>query len=117
VEYGYVDTIQRRGEYIKTYEGSLIRYREIHDTTRVYTTDFIFSTPDAQGRLLQRFLGSGRPVKVTYKVYNCVLPWRGERREVVMRVDTISPDSILPPEFDARAYAHPAVGDTIYKTN
>ncbi len=102
VAYGYVDNIEYRGKVIKTYEGVLIPYKEIHDTTRVYKEDFDFSTSKTQAAALNAYRNSGRPVKVTYRTYISRMPWRGESLRYVERVDTVNPDSILPPEFNAR---------------
>lgn len=101
VVYGYVDNIERRGKVMKTYEGTLIPYKEIHDTTRTYQSDFHFSIPEAQGKVLAGYRDSGKPVKITYKTYNAAMPWRGESRRVVVRVDTVNPATILPAEFDS----------------
>lgn len=102
VAFGYVDDIEYRGKVVKTYEGVLIPYKEIHDTTRIYKEDFRFSTSSKQAAALKAYQGSGRPVKITYRTYNSTMPWRGETRRYVERVDTVSPDSILPPEFNLR---------------
>lgn len=100
VAYGYVDNVEQRGTVIKTFEATLIPYKEIHDTTRVYKEDFKISLPDAQAKILQSYRDSGKPVKITYKTYNSAMPWRGESRRVVERIDTVDPATILPPEFD-----------------
>lgn len=101
VSYGYVDDVELRGSVIKTYEGRLIPYKAIHDTTRLYEEDFILSLPDREGKILQTFRDSGKPVKITYRTYRSVMPWRGESRRVAVKIDTVSPRTILPAEFDA----------------
>jgi len=97
VQYGYIDHIERSGTIFKTYEGTLLPYKNLHDTTRVYDGDFIFSTSQRLGGILRSFQNSGRPLRVEYRVYRFALPWNGDSRTVVVRVDTVSPDSILPP--------------------
>ncbi|MCM1006135.1 MAG: hypothetical protein NC402_07550 [Prevotella sp.] len=97
VQYGYVDHIEQRGNVFKTYEGNLIPYKSIHDTTRTYTGDFVFSTSERLGKTLRSFQNSGRPLRVEYRTYRYAMPWRGDSKTVVIRVDTVSPDSILPP--------------------
>lgn len=97
VEFGYVDHIEKRGTIFKTYEGVLIPYKEMMDTSRVYTRDFIFSCDNSSlGRKLVAMQGSGIPVKVGYKVYHAVLPWRGASKTIVVSVDSIDPARILP---------------------
>ncbi len=100
VVYGYVEDVELRGSVVKTYEATVIPYKEIHDTTRVYREDFTISLPDAQGKILQTYRDSGTPVKITYRTYRSVMPWRGENRRVAERIDTVNPATILPPEFD-----------------
>lgn len=100
VVFAYVDDVELRGSVIKTYEATLIPYKEIHDTTRVYREDFTLSLPDAQGKLLQTYRDTGKPVKITYRTYHSAMPWRGENRRVAERIDTVNPATILPPEFD-----------------
>ena len=39
VQYGYVEDIEKRGEVFKTYEGTILPYKELMDTTRVYRKD------------------------------------------------------------------------------
>ncbi len=100
VQYGYVESIQKRGTVFKTYEGVLLPYKELHDTTRLYTRDFIFTAKDAHvAAELKRMQLAGLPVVVQYRRYHATLPWRGEARTVIMAVDTANPATILPPEY------------------
>lgn len=96
VQYGYVDHIEQRGNLFKTYEGTLIPYKSLHDTTRTYEGDFVFSTNEKLGKTLRSFQNSGKPLRVEYRTYRYALPWRGDCRTVIIRVDTVSPDSIMP---------------------
>ncbi|MCM1320391.1 MAG: hypothetical protein NC217_08460 [Muribaculaceae bacterium] len=96
VQYGYVDHVEERGNLFKTYEGNLIPYKSMHDTTRMLEKDFIFSTSSKLGRTLRSYQNSGRPLRVEYRTYRYAMPWRGDSRTVIIRVDTVSPDSILP---------------------
>lgn len=98
VQYGYIDHIERRGMVFKTYEGTLLPYKNLHDTTRAYDGDFHFSTAQDLGVVLRTYQNSGRPLRLEYRTYRRTLPWRGDERTVVVRVDTVSPDSILPPK-------------------
>lgn len=103
VQYGYVEHIEKRGAVFKTYEGVLIPYKELMDTTRIYSRDFIFSAADAtvatRLKLAQR---KAMPVMVEYKRYHATLPWRGASKIVVTAVDSVDPAKILPPEFAPR---------------
>lgn len=100
VQYGYVENIQREGTAMKTFEGVMIPYKEIHDTTRVYREDFRFSVAsDSTAARLKGMMLGCIPVRVEYKKYHMSLPWRGNETVVVVRADTANPNLILPPEF------------------
>lgn len=99
VEYGYIEHLERKGTIFKTYEGVMIPYRELHDTTRVYQRDFIFTARPEVAADLKRFELSHRPVRVGYIRYHATLPWRGSSKIVVTEVDSVDPSTILPPEF------------------
>ena len=96
VQYGYVDHVEERGNLFKTYEGNLIPYKTLHDTTKAYAGDFVFSTDKKIGKALRTLQNSGKPLRVEYRTYRYALPWRGDSRTVVIRVDMVSPDSIIP---------------------
>lgn len=99
-QYGYVENVERRGTVFKTYEGVLIPYKELMDTTRIYSRDFIFSVQDDNtAATLKRAQLSAKPVRVTYKQYHATVPWRGSNKIVVEEADTVDPSKILPPEF------------------
>ncbi len=99
-QYGYVEHIEKRGTVFKTYEGVLLPYKELHDTTRIYSRDFIFTAADKQVALrLKRAQLDARPVRVTYRQYHATLPWRGSSKTVITAVDSVDPGHILPPEF------------------
>lgn len=100
VAYGYVEQIQHEGLVFMTYEGTVLPYRELLDTNRVYTGDFIFSTPnDTLAADIRRLEKTGTPVRMEYNVYRQPLPWRGRQRIVVTSVEKADPRAILPPEF------------------
>ena len=100
VQYGYLEDIEKRGEVFKTYEGTILPYKELMDTTRVYRKDFVFSVKDpAVAVELRRLQYANLPARVEYEKYHGSLPWRGESRIMVVRVDTADPAKILPPEF------------------
>lgn len=99
-QFGYVEHIERRGTIFDTYEGVLIPYKELMDTTRIYSRDFIFTASDSKvaARLLKAQLNA-MPVRVEYKKYHATLPWRGSSKVVITAVDSVDPKKILPPEF------------------
>ena len=100
VAYGYVDHIERRGTVFKTYEGTLINYKDLHDTTRLYKRDFVFTASNkGVATALKYKQQEGKPVKVDYKVYHATLPWRGASKIVITGVSDVDPKTILPPEF------------------
>lgn len=100
VQYGYVENIENRGSVFKTPEGVLIPYKDIMDTTRLYTRDFIFTAADMDvATRLKRMQLARIPVVVEYKRYYGTLPWRGASQIIVTKVDTADPRKILPPEF------------------
>lgn len=100
-QYGYVENIRKQGTLFKTYEGVILPYKELNDTSRKYTGDFVFSVTDRElFRKLRDAQKEARPVRVEYKVYHYPLPWRGESNTVVIAVDSVDPARILPPEFN-----------------
>lgn len=99
-QYGYVEGIEKRGMIFKTYEGTLIPYKELMDTTRVYNRDFVFSVADAEtAAKLKQAMYNAKPIRVGYKKYYATVPWRGANKIVVTSADTVDPKLILPPEF------------------
>lgn len=102
VQYGYVESLEKRGTLFKTYEGVLLPYKELADTTRTYRGDFGFTAADRDVyRTLRRAALTCRPVRVEYRVYHATPPWRGDSRTVVTAADTlVDVTRILPPEYN-----------------
>ena len=99
-QYGYVEHLEKRGTIFKTYEGVLLPYKELRDTTRIYSRDFIFTAADKDVAMkLKRAQLDGRPVRVEYEQYHATLPWRGSSKTVITAVDSVDINTILPPEF------------------
>lgn len=97
---GYVEGIEMRGSVFKTFEGVLLPYKELKDTTRVYRQDFHFSLSDEDmATKLRRMQYSNRPVRVEYKRYKGWVPWRGDENVIITAVDSVDPRNILPPEY------------------
>ena len=102
-QYGYVENIEKRGMIFKTYEGTLIPYKELMDTTRIYNRDFVFSVKDQKtAATLKQAMYNAKPIRVGYKKYYATVPWRGANKIVVTSADTIDPSQILPPDFAPR---------------
>lgn len=99
-QFGYVEQIQERGHVFKTYEGVLLPYKDLMDTTRTYRQDFVFTAKNAKvATQIKQMQLSGLPMRVTYKEYNATLPWRGESKIIVTQVDTVDARTILAPGF------------------
>lgn len=98
-QYGYVENIERDGLLFKTYEGILLPYKDLMDTTRIYTRDFVFTAEPECAAQLRRMQYSNLPVRVIYRKYYGTLPWRGNSKIIVEKVDSVDPAKILPPEF------------------
>lgn len=96
-QYGYIDTVERHGSLIKTYECSLIPYKSLADTVAPFQGDFKFSASRKLGKEIKEYRHTGTPVKIEYKVYKSAMPWRGESRVVAVSIDSVSTDSIVPP--------------------
>lgn len=98
-QYGYIEDIRKEGEVFKTFEGTLLPYRNLMDTNRVYEGDIIFSVkdPSVAAQLLEAEYAN-RPVRVTFKRYHTPLPWRGSSDILVTAVDSVNPRDILPPD-------------------
>ena len=100
VQYGYVENIERRGTVFKTYEGVLIPYKELMDTTRLYRRDFVFTAVNESIAIqLKKAQFDARPIRVGYIRYHASVPWRGSSKIVITSVDSVNPAHILPPEY------------------
>ncbi len=96
---GYLESIEYRGTVFKTYEGVLLPYKEMHDTTQIYRRDFLFSVTDKEvAHKLRGYLERGVPLRLTYKKYHATLPWRGSSKIVVTAADSVNPAILIPPQ-------------------
>lgn len=108
VQYGYVENVQKEGTLFQTFEGVILPYKSLMDTVRPYEGDFDFSAAtEGVATSLLRQQGNGRPVRVEYKVYRVALPWRGNSKVVVTRVDSVDPKVILPPDRQPESIKNP----------
>ena len=99
VQYGYVENIEHKGMLFKTFEGTLLPYKNLMDTTRVYEGDFHFSTTDERVAVtLRKMQYAHRPVRVVFKTYLGRVPWRGDTKYMIVEADSVNPTMILPPD-------------------
>lgn len=100
VKYGYLKHMERRGSIVKTFEGVLIPYRELGDSTPTYFEEMRFSVEsDSVAARMKKMMLDCVPVRLEYELYHAALPWKGAERMVVVGVDTADVDKILPPEY------------------
>lgn len=100
VQYGYIKNMERRGTLIKTFEGTMIPYKELGDPDPFYFKEVPFSVKgDSLAALMKRMMLGCIPVRVEYELYHAPLPWKGEQKMVIVKVDTADPRKILPPEY------------------
>lgn len=100
VQYGYIENIEKQGIIFKTFEGILLPYRELMDTTRIYQRDFLFSAKDTEvATEIKRLEMRHKPVRMEYIQYNATLPWRGDSKIIVTKVEEVDASQLLPPEF------------------
>lgn len=101
---GYVASIQCKRGMVTSFEGVLLPYRDLMDTTKIYQRDFIFSVQDAKvAAELKRMMIAGKPVRVEYIQYRVRLPWKGESTVIVTSADSVDPSRLLPPDRQPKA--------------
>lgn len=97
VQYGYVESISRRGDIIKTFEGVMIPYKAINDTIEPYTGDIVFTAKnDHVAAELKKLMLGNLPARIEMERYHATLPWRGESVWVVTQADTADVTKIYP---------------------
>lgn len=100
VKYGYISNMERRGTLIKTFEGTMIPYKELGDPDPLYFHQVNFSVEsDSLAAVMKRMMIGCVPVRVEYKLYHSSLPWKGDEKMIVIKADTADPRKILPPEY------------------
>lgn len=100
VKYGYIKNMERRGSIIKTFEGTMIPYKELGDPDPLYFKEIKFSVEsDSLAAAMKRMMLGCVPVRVEYEVYHTALPWKGEENMIIIKADTADPKKILPPEY------------------
>ncbi|MBO5816876.1 MAG: hypothetical protein J6R26_02885 [Paludibacteraceae bacterium] len=84
VNEGDINYFQNEGFIFKTYEGKMIQtgYNSRNAGTTIQSNEFKFSVEDERvARQIEN--GSGRQIKLHWKRYLGVLPWRGNSQYVV----------------------------------
>lgn len=100
VKSGYIMNMERRGSIIKTFEGTMIPYKELGDPDPFYFQKMRFSVEsDSVAAFMKRLMLRCVPVRIEYEVYHSPLPWKGEQKVVVLKADSADPRKILPPEY------------------
>lgn len=100
VKYGYIKSMERRGTFVKTFEGVLIPYRELGDKTPTYFEEINFSVDgDSLAARMKGMMLECVPVRIEYEAYHTPLFWKGAAPMVVVKVDTADVNKILPPEY------------------
>ncbi len=100
VKYGYIKNMERRGSIIKTFEGTMIPYKELGDPNPLYFEELKFSVEsDSLAAVMKRMMLGCVPVRVEYEMYHSPLPWKGEEKMIIVKADTAEPKNILPPEY------------------
>lgn len=97
-EYGYVESIVKRGNVISTFEGVIIPYECVVDSAlRDSCEVFKFSTRnDSIAARLMEYQYGRKPVRVQYKVFHTAMPWRGETRNIITAMDSVGVEDLLP---------------------
>lgn len=100
VKYGYIKNIERRGSIVKTFEGTLIPYKEIGDPNPLHFEELKFSVEsDSLAAVMKRMMLNCVPVRVEYEVYHTPLLWKGESQMIILKADSADAGKILPPEY------------------
>lgn len=101
VNEGDINYFQNEGFIFKTYEGKMIQtgYNSRNTSATIQSNEFKFSVEDERvARQIEN--SSSRQIKLHWKRYLGVLPWRGNSQFVVDSVVYVQPMSALPLEDD-----------------
>ena len=97
VNEGDINYFQNEGFIFKTYEGKMIQtgYNSRNTSATIQSNEFKFSVEDEQvARQIEN--SSSRQIKLHWKRYLGVLPWRGNSQYVVDSVVYVQPMNTLP---------------------
>ena len=101
VNEGDINYFQNEGFIFKTYEGKMIQtgYNSRNTSATIQSNEFKFSVEDEQvARQIEN--SSSRQIKLHWKRYLGVLPWRGNSQFVVDSVVYVQPLNALPQQDD-----------------
>ena len=101
VNEGDINYFQNEGFIFKTYEGKMIQtgYNSRNSSATIQSNEFKFSVVDEQvAREIET--NSSRQIKLHWKRYLGVLPWRGNSQYVVDSIVYVQPLHVLPLEED-----------------
>ncbi len=100
VKYGYIKNMERRGSIVKTFEGSIIPYKELGDPNPLHFEELMFSVEsDSLAAVMKRLMLNCVPVRVEYELYHTPLFWKGESQMIIIKADSADSNKILPPEY------------------
>ena len=97
VNEGDINYFQNEGFIFKTYEGKMIQtgYNSRNTSATIQSNEFKFSVEDEQvARQIEN--SSSRQIKLHWKRYLGVLPWRGNSQFVVDSVVYVQPMNAVP---------------------
>lgn len=101
VNEGDINYFQNEGFIFKTYEGKMIQtgYNSRNTSATIQSNEFKFSVEDERvARQIEN--SSSRQIKLHWKRYLGVLPWRGNSQFVVDSVVYVQPMNAMPLEDD-----------------
>lgn len=84
----YVQKVERRGVFFKTYEAEIVELQRLADTVSAYTHSCSVTIADERlARRLQSMQSGGTPVRLRYQQYAASLPWRGESKRIIISAE------------------------------
>ncbi len=84
----YIQKVERRGVFFKTYEAEIVELQRLADTASTYTPSRSVTIADERlARRLQSMQSGGKPVRLRYQQYAASLPWRGESKLIVVSAE------------------------------
>ena len=101
VNEGDINYFQNEGFIFKTYEGKMIQtgYNSRNTSATIQSNEFKFSVEDERvARQIEN--SSSRQIKLHWKRYLGVLPWRGNSQFVVDSVVYVQPLQVIPQQDD-----------------
>ena len=101
VNEGDINYFQNEGFIFKTYDGKMIQtgYNSRNTSATIQSNEFKFSVEDERvARQIEN--SSSRQIKLHWKRYLGVLPWRGNSQYVVDSVVYVQPLQVIPQQDD-----------------